>query len=159
PEREGVVGAILDAVEADEALALAEISLRVGGTLAALEAKVAIRASHRVAIDSPEREPAELPQERAQRADRPAEEPGNPPVGEEEANEDEADDPGLPVLAGLSVNALGSLVDGWQHAGGHRADRQCNRVEQTDLERAISQLVFIGRLRDARANGRYDTGQ
>lgn len=134
PEREGVVGAILDAVEADEALALAEVSLRVGGALAALEAKVAIRAAHRVAIDSPEREPAEQSQERAQRADRPAEEPGNPPVGEKEADENEPDDPGLPVLAGLCVNALGRLVHGGQHAGGHRSDRQRDRVEQTDLE-------------------------
>ena len=153
------MGAILDAVEADEALALAQVGLRVGSALAAFQAKVAIGAAHRVAIDSPEREPAEEPQKRTQRADRPAEKPGNPPVGEEEADEDEADDPGLPVLAGLGVDALGRLVHGGQHARGHRPDGQRDRVEQTDLERAVAQLVLIGRLCDARADGREDPRQ
>ena len=124
--------------------------MRVGRPFAALEAEVAVGAPHRVAIDPPEREPAEEAEQRPERTDRPAEEPGNPPVGEEEADEDEADDPGLPVFARLGVDALGRLVDGRQDAGRHRADRQRDRVEQADLERAVAALVLLGRLARSR---------
>ena len=88
PERKGVVRAVLDAVQANEALALAQVLMRVGRPFAALQAKVAVGAAHRVAIDPPEREPAEEPQECTQRADRAAEESRNPPVGKQEADED-----------------------------------------------------------------------
>jgi hypothetical protein len=62
PERERIVRAVVDAVHADEALALAEVGVRVGGPLAALDAEVAVGAADRVAVDPPEREPAEDPQ-------------------------------------------------------------------------------------------------
>ena len=137
--------AVLDAVEADEALALAEVALRVGCPFAALQAQVAVGAADRVAVDPPEREPAEDPQQGPERADDPAEEPGNPPVGDQEPDEDQPDDPRLPVLAGLGVDALGRLVHGRQNAGRHRADRQRDRVEQADLQRAVASLMLLGR--------------
>ena len=68
-ERQGVVRAVLDAVEADEALALAQVLVRVGRPLAALEAEVAVGAADRVAVDPPEREPAEEPEQGSERTD------------------------------------------------------------------------------------------
>ena len=148
--------AVLDAVQADEALALAEVGVRVGRPLAALDAEVAVGAADRVAVDPPEREPAEDPEQGPERADRPAEEPGDPPVGDQEADEDQADDPRLPVFAGLVVDPLGRLVDRRQDARRHRPDGQRDRVEQADLQRAVAPLVLLGRLRRSRCRRRED---
>ena len=141
--------AVFNAVEADEALALSEILVWVGCSFAALQAEVAIGTAHRVAVNSPEREATENAEQSPQRANHATEKARNPPVGDQESHENQADDPGLPVFARLGVNAFGGLVDRGKNARCQRSDGQGNRVEKTDLERAVLLLVFLGRLGDS----------
>src|SRR5262249_13927842 len=145
-----IVRTIVNAVETHETLALPQIALRVRCALTALQAQIAVSAAHRIPVDPPERKSAEDSEQSPQWADDPAEEPRNPPVRHQETNENQPDKPRLPVLARLGVNTFGRLVHRGQNTRGHRANRQRDRIQKPNLQRAVGSLMLLSRSRDSR---------
>ena len=136
-EGERVLGAILDAVEADEALALAKLGVRIGGALAVFQAEVAIDAFARVALDAPERDGGDGAEESAQRADHAAEKARDDDIHADEQEEHEPDDPRADVEVLPDVNGGGEdEIERRQDGRGHRAMEEADGIEQADLEAA-----------------------
>ena len=135
-ETEGVVRAVVDAVEADEALGFAQIGVRVGSAFTALEAEVAVHAFLHVALDAPDGKAREHAQCGAQRADVAAEKPGNDQVHRDEKEQDEADDPAELVHMRAHVHPFGGHIDGGQNRYGEGAIDHHDGIEQADLQAA-----------------------
>ena len=106
-EGDRVLGAVLDAVEADETLALAKLRVGIGSALAVLKAEVAVDAFAGIALDAPEGEGGDRAEESAERADDAAEETGDDDIHPDQQEEHEADDPCADVEVLPDVEGVG----------------------------------------------------
>ena len=134
-EGDGIDRAVIDAVEADEALALAQLGVRIACALAVLQAGIAIDALVGVALDPPHGEARKVAEKCTERADGAAEEARNDHVHADEEEQDEPDQPCPDMVILLHVERVGyQQVDAGQDGGGHGTMEEADRIEQADLQ-------------------------
>ena len=118
-ERNRVFRAIFDAVEADEAFALAQLRVGIRSALAVFQAQVAIDAFGGVPFDSPKSCGGDRAKESAQGADNAAEKTRDYHVHSDQEKEHKPDHPSTDMIVLPHINGRGGdKIDHGQNGGG-----------------------------------------